>query len=58
MPRPYVLSVPFATHAEALAQYAASSDVPGAKRSIFHRGFPPDEEAGVLDRLRGLVDPS
>ena len=37
--------------AEGLAKYAGKPDVPGAMGSLFVYGFPPDEEAGVLNRL-------
>jgi hypothetical protein len=50
-----LLCVPFATIAEGLAKYAGKPDVPGAGRSLFVYGFPPEDEPGVLNRLRGLV---
>ena len=50
-----LLCVPFATIAEGLAKYAGTPDVPGAGRSLFVYGFPPEDEPGVLNRLRGLV---
>ena len=50
-----LLCVPFATIAEGLAKYAGKPDVPGAGRSLFVYGFPPEDEPGVLNRLKGLV---
>jgi hypothetical protein len=50
-----LLSVTFATIAEGLAKFAGKPDVPGAGRSLFVYGFPPEDEPGVLNRLRGLV---
>ena len=49
-----LLCVPFATIADGLSRYAGKSEEPGAGRSLFPYGFPPDEEAGVLGRLREL----
>ena len=50
-----LLCAPFATIAEGLARFAGKPDAPGAGRSLFVYGFPPEEEVGVLNRLRGLV---
>ena len=50
-----LLCAPFATIAEGLARFAGKPDAPGAGRSLFVYGFPPDEEVGVLHRLRNLV---
>ena len=50
-----LLCAPFATIADGLARYAGKPDVPGAGRSLFVYGFPPSDEPGVLNRLRGLV---
>jgi len=50
-----LLCAPFATIAEGIANYAGKPDAPGAGRSLFVYGFPPDEEPGVLKRLRDLV---
>ena len=50
-----LLCTPFATIADGLKRFAGKPDVPGAGRSLFVYGFPPDEEVGVLNRLRGLV---
>lgn len=50
-----LLCASFATIADGLTRFAGRPHVPGAKSSLFVYGFPPDEEAGVLNRLRGLV---
>jgi hypothetical protein len=50
-----LLCVAFDTIATELAKYAGTNPPPGAKRSLFHYGFPPEEEAGVLKRLYDLV---
>ena len=50
-----LLCAPFATIAEGLARFAGKPDAPGAGRSLFVYGFRPEEEVGVLNRLRGLV---
>jgi hypothetical protein len=50
-----LLCVSFAAIADGLARYAGRPDEPDAGRSLFPYGFPPDEEAGVLGRLRELV---
>ncbi|MCC6204038.1 MAG: hypothetical protein IT533_03545 [Hyphomicrobiales bacterium] len=50
-----LLCVPFARIAEGLARFAGHPDDPSAGRSLFPYGFPPDEEEGVLRRLRELV---
>ena len=50
-----LLCAPFAVIADGLKRFAGRPDVPGAGRSLFVYGFPPDEEAGVLNRLRGLA---
>ena len=50
-----LLWVPFATIAEGLARHAGSREETPAERSLFRFGFPADEEAGVLRRLRELV---
>jgi hypothetical protein len=50
-----LMCVAFTTIAEGIARFAGKPDVPGAMRSLFVYGFPPDEEAGVLSRLRNLV---
>ena len=50
-----LLCAPFATIAEGLARFAGKPDAPGAGRSLFVYGFPPEEEVGVLNRLRNLV---
>ena len=51
-----LLCVAFATIAAALAKYAGVIPL-GAKRTLFHYGFPPEEEDGVLKRLYNLVAP-
>jgi hypothetical protein len=50
-----LLCAPFATIAEGIAKYAGKPDAPGAGRSLFLYGFPPEDEPGVLRRLRELV---
>jgi hypothetical protein len=50
-----LLCAPFAIIAEGIAKFAGKPDVPGATRSLFLYGFPPQDEPGVLRRLRELV---
>jgi hypothetical protein len=50
-----LLCAPFATIAEGIAKYAGKPEAPGAGRSLFVYGFPPQDEPGVLRRLRELV---
>ena len=50
-----LLCAPFATIAEGIAKFAGKPDAPGAGRSLFVYGFPPQDEPGVLRRLRELV---
>lgn len=50
-----LLCVAFATIAEGLARYAGQPDQAGAGRSLFPFGFAPQEEVGVLRRLRELA---
>lgn len=51
-----LLYAPFTTIAEGLALHAGRKiPGPGNRRSLFVYGFPPQEEAGVLKRLRDLV---
>jgi len=50
-----LLCAPFATIAEGIAKYAGKPEAPGAGRSLFVYGFPPEDEPGVLGRLRELV---
>jgi hypothetical protein len=50
-----LLCAPFATIAEGLAKHAGRPDAPGAGHSLFLYGFPPEDEPGVLKRLRDLV---
>jgi hypothetical protein len=50
-----LLCAPFATIAAGLAKHAGAALLPGAKRTLFHYGFPPAEEDGVLKRLCDLI---
>jgi hypothetical protein len=50
-----LLCASFAAIAQGLAKYAGKAPAPGTRRTLFHYGFPPDEEQGVLKRLRELV---
>ena len=50
-----LLCAPFETIAAGLAKYAGAPLPHGAKRTLFHYGFPPAEEEGVLQRLCDLV---
>ena len=50
-----LLCVPFAKIAEGLAKNAGKRPPAGGKRSLFHYGFAPGEEVGVLNRLADLV---
>jgi hypothetical protein len=50
-----LLCASFETIAHGLKKYAGKTPAPGAKRTLFHYGFPPVEEFGVLERLRELV---
>lgn len=50
-----LMCVPFAAIAEGLATYAGKPEKSGALRSLFVYGFPPEEEAGVLNRLQHLI---
>lgn len=50
-----LLCAPFATIADGIAKFAGKPDIPGATRSLFLYGFPPEDEPGVLRRLRELV---
>jgi len=50
-----LLCAPFTTIADGLAQFAGKPEAPGAGRSLFVYGFPPEDEPGVLKRLRELV---
>ena len=49
-----LLCAPFAAIAEGIARFAGKPDAPGAGRSLFVYGFPPQDEPGVLRRLRDL----
>ena len=50
-----LLCVAFDAIAEGLAEGAGKHAPAGTKRTLFHYGFPPTEEAGILHRLRELV---
>ena len=50
-----LLCAAFETIAAGLTKYAGTTPLPGAKRTLFHYGFPPEEEDGVLKRLYKLV---
>jgi N-acyl amino acid synthase FeeM len=50
-----LLCVSFDTIAKGLAKYAGKPSPGGAKRTLFHHGFPPEQESGVLNRLQRLV---
>jgi hypothetical protein len=50
-----LLCVPFKNIADGLRKYAGKTARPGTKRTLFHYGFPPDQEVGVLKRLQRLV---
>jgi hypothetical protein len=49
-----LLCVPFETIAQGIAQFAGNAELVGKTHTLFPYGFPPDEEAGVLNRLRHL----
>jgi hypothetical protein len=50
-----LLCVAFETIAESLWKNAGKHPAPGTKRTLFHYGFAPKEERGVLHRLNALV---
>jgi hypothetical protein len=50
-----LLCASFAAIADGLAKYGGKPPAPGTRRTLFHYGFPPEEEQGVLQRLRELV---
>lgn len=50
-----LLCASFAAIADGLAKCAGKPPAPGTRRTLFHHGFPPKEEQGVLKRLRELV---
>jgi len=50
-----LLGVPFATIAEGIAEHAGKARSPDSRGLLFRYGFPPDEQLGVLNRLRELV---
>lgn len=49
-----LLCVPFQTIAEGVAQYGGKPEAAGSVRSLYPFGFGPEEEAGILQRLRDL----
>jgi len=49
-----LLCVPFETIADGIAQFAGNAELASKTHTLFPYGFPPDEEAGVLNRLRHL----
>jgi len=51
-----LLCVPFAAIADGLDKFAGRLTAHGARRSLFPYGFPPNEEIGVLKRLRELAE--
>jgi hypothetical protein len=51
-----LLCVRFDAIAHGVARFAGRPDVAGAKNSLFVYAFPPEEESGVLERLRELVE--
>lgn len=51
-----LLCVSFATIADGLDKFAGRITAHGARRSLFPYGFPPNEEIGVLRRLRELAE--
>jgi N-acyl amino acid synthase FeeM len=50
-----LLSVSFAAIGEGIGKSAGKHVPSGTKRTLFHYGFPPKEEQGVLERLTELV---
>lgn len=50
-----LLCTPFARIRDGIAKFAGKPEAAGASRSLFLYGFPPDEEPGVLARLRKLA---
>ncbi len=50
-----LLFASFETIAQGLAKFAGKSVPPGTKRTLFHYGFRPEEEEGVVKRLFELV---
>ena len=53
-----LLVVPFSTIEAGLKRYAGKAETSGAGRSLFPFGFAANEEAGVLNRLKELVQAS
>src|SRR4030095_13218731 len=54
-PPAVLLCAPFATIADGLAKFAGKPEAPGAGRSLFVYGFPPEDEPGVVRRRRERV---
>jgi len=50
-----LLCVSFGSIADGLEKHAGKLAHAGSKRTLFHYGFPPQEESGVLHRLTELV---
>lgn len=50
-----LLCASFADIAQGLAKYAGKPPTPGTRRTLYHYGFPPTEQQGVLKRLQDLV---
>jgi hypothetical protein len=50
-----LLCASFAEIAQGLAKYAGKPPAPGTRRTLYHYGFPPTEQQGVLERLQDLV---
>jgi hypothetical protein len=50
-----LLCASFETIAQGLAKHAGKTAPPGTKRTLFHYGFRPEEEEGVVRRLFALV---
>ena len=48
-----LLCAPFATIADGFARFAGKPEAPGAGRSLFVYGFPPEEEAGRAEPASG-----
>jgi hypothetical protein len=51
-----LLGVPLATIAEAIDRHAGKPDIGEARGTLFRFGFPANEQEGVLNRLRDLVE--
>jgi hypothetical protein len=51
-----LLGVPLATIAEGIERYAGKDEAPEGHGTLFRFGFPSNEQEGVLNRLRDLVE--